>query len=777
MDPEHPSADPLLAPTPEYLASVKVCPLIPALKKDITVNSALSWEQLTASDINFAIVRPLVVKYARLQNMAVVYACLVVRSYFLAQSEINLAFTGVMQSRANLCELLAIKLSTYFASHSIARAAVLCTAWNPLAGATPQVMQDVRSAIHSELGLETAQTAIEMAIATRAKAFLASPVTQNVINDLYAGNVVFSLNATRSILADNYKPRAIQIYDVRKAPFLNHYRLRVPRYTAILEFLNFTCLMLAFVLCLANQDKARITFWEAIFILWASACALEEYTASTENGWYIYIANMWNAFDFSFTLIFLVYLCLRINGLYYNDLRTSSFAFDVLACGACILFPRLAFFAVANHIVILSIQAMIVQFVVFMGTVIICFSGLFFTLWTLGMRLDHWSFSMLGWYLIQIWLGNSYVVFSKASSIHPIFGTPLVTIFAVFSNTLLVTILISILSNTVARIDANATQEYLFQFAISTIEGFKNDALFSYQPPFNIMAFLILKPASWFLSPRALHRVNVFLIKVTSLPQLLAITVYERYLKSGGRIRQTSKDFFRKLPQHIKQMPFLDALVGSSHSDVYDAILDMDVDELDFFSEFGDEDEPILGTRHSKENLAATSSRTQLQEASFDFPSSSPTGTRRRMLSRNRVLSTRINSTPTVTAPQQHTRSLSTSTQDQKKGEENYGAVASGPALRVSIPNTGIGNSSMMSPLARLFSNRTSIASSVAGQTLTMSTPEGTLNAKKVEALLEEMKDLPITRLSEEMKDLRERQVRIENLLLTLTRNMGNGGS
>lgn len=40
MDPEHPSADPLLAPTPEYLASVKVCPLIPALKKDVTVSAA-----------------------------------------------------------------------------------------------------------------------------------------------------------------------------------------------------------------------------------------------------------------------------------------------------------------------------------------------------------------------------------------------------------------------------------------------------------------------------------------------------------------------------------------------------------------------------------------------------------------------------------------------------------------------------------------------------------------------------------------------------------------
>lgn len=96
-------------------------------------------------------------------------------------------------------------------------------------------------------------------------------------------------------------------------------RLRVPRYTAILEFLNFTCLMLAFVLCLAStwclvfgfivaaaessvstdQDKARITFWEAIFILWASACALEEYTASTENGWY----SKWSLFPSDYYLL------------------------------------------------------------------------------------------------------------------------------------------------------------------------------------------------------------------------------------------------------------------------------------------------------------------------------------------------------------------------------------------------------------------------------------------------------------------------------------------
>lgn len=43
----------------------------------------------------------------------------------------------------------------------------------------------------------------------------------------------------------------------------------------------------------------------------------------------------------------------------------------------------------------------------------------------------------------------------------------------------------------------------------------KSDALISYQPPFNLLAFAILWPASWVLSPRSLHSANVFLIRVT----------------------------------------------------------------------------------------------------------------------------------------------------------------------------------------------------------------------------------------------------------------------
>lgn len=51
--------------------------------------------------------------------MAIIYACLVVRSYFLGEAESNLAYAGVMLSRATLCEILAMKLLGNFAQNQI----------------------------------------------------------------------------------------------------------------------------------------------------------------------------------------------------------------------------------------------------------------------------------------------------------------------------------------------------------------------------------------------------------------------------------------------------------------------------------------------------------------------------------------------------------------------------------------------------------------------------------------------------------------------------------
>lgn len=63
---------PLLAPTAETLSQVKIWPLIFHIKRDVDqmLDTALTWDQLTASDVNFTIVRPLILKYASIHNLA-----------------------------------------------------------------------------------------------------------------------------------------------------------------------------------------------------------------------------------------------------------------------------------------------------------------------------------------------------------------------------------------------------------------------------------------------------------------------------------------------------------------------------------------------------------------------------------------------------------------------------------------------------------------------------------------------------------------------------------
>ncbi|KAE9399264.1 hypothetical protein BT96DRAFT_1019592 [Gymnopus androsaceus JB14] len=626
--------------------------LIPAIKKEVirTIDSPLNWDQLTASDISFSIVRPIVFKFARLKNLAVVYACLRRAIMIWLMPESNL-------TRANLCELLAMKLLSYFASDHMNLVAALTTSWNPLTGATSSFVDEVQQVLRcDDEDLNYPQSALEMAVSTKSTKFLSSPVAQKVVNDIYSGRVIFSTAATRSVLADNYKPRSIQFYDWREAPFLDHYRLRVPKYGAILEFLNFAVLLLTFILCLANRNLGQTNFWEWVFILFAGAFAFEEYTASTEHGWKIYIANMWNVFDTTFVIIFF---------------HVSDFAHT-----RTFWIGSLAFFAVSNTVVVLALRAMIAEFVFFIGIAAICFSGLLFTLWTL--------------------------------------------------------VLISILSNTVARIDANITQEYLFQFTISTIEGVNADALFSYQPPFNILAFLILKPASWIISPRALHSLNVFLIKLTSFPILIAIGVYERYLAHGQSLRESGKgaaqSLFNSLPRQIKNIPIVEALVGSTSANIYDAIFDVEAEhDAELFGDSDEDEAPALRSLNVVSPPASPTSVRRVRKTSSLAPSTS--GVRR------------------DPSPSSGLRPISTNLEPSASAEV--------PTVRTK------------SPLTRLFVRTPSTENPVSAAATSVEA-----SVRRVETLVDEMKGIPLQKIREEMKELQDRQARIENLLLALTRGM-----
>jgi len=335
--------------------------------------------------------------------------------------------------------------------------------------------------------------------------------------------------------------------------------------------------------------------------------------------------------------------------------------------------------------------------------------------------------------------GNTYLSFAQAESFHPIFGPMLMVIFAAMSNTLLVTILISILSNTFARIDANAIQEHLFQFALMTMEGVKGDALFSYQPPFNLLAYILLFPLSRLVSPRTLHRANVLLMRITSFPILLTIAVYERLFARGQKWRESSQDAGKSLmailPKPIKHSALFEAIIGSNTKDLLEAIFSVDISgEPAFFDEETTDEVPMLRSYNSHEHIGRNTPAGGGASGS----------------------GTPVPRSPILLSPSSTTRRSRSRSAQPHIGDAVGADIFSQPS-----------NGSLTSPLAKLFSRRP------ASEAFTSSHEVTTAAAvKKLERLVDGLKEIPYQQLKDEMKELQERQSRIENLLLTLTRGM-----
>ncbi|KAL7417287.1 hypothetical protein BDY24DRAFT_438375 [Mrakia frigida] len=592
-------------PTTESVLAIRVFDLIHSVHDDIVrnIDTALSWEQLCAPDINFSILRPLLHNYTSTKNPAIIYALLLNRIQFLRLSESDLSFTALQSSRADLCEILAIKLTRTFSSNDLELVDVLSRPWNPYQHAPASVLQDVdQEDIEEEM-----QNSLELAITASAKHFLSTPLLQRVIGLVHSGAIVYhlSLSSKRALLSDTYKSKKIRdqetrgragitdvdhgvhLYDARDAGWLDHGRLKVPFWRDFIELINFVLLFLAFIVCVKEHDLERINIYEGTFLVLAAGLILDEFAASREHGIQFYVSSLFNGFDLSFIAIVLAYVVIRIRGLTSHppNLETAELAFDTLACGAALLFPRLAFSFVQNHVIIIALKAMMHDFVKFMAFAVICFSGFFFALSTLG---SEWTSKSIIWLMAQIWFGSSCSLcfsstrlaastesplspfirswpdlsFQSSASFHPIFGPLLLISYAAFCSTLLLTILISILSNRFAEISQNAAEEKCFQSALSTVGGVKGDAIFSYIIPLNIPAAVILGPLSFVLTPRAFHRTNVFLIRVSTFPLLIAISLYERWKANAAS--QTHGRTGTAV-EHI-----YDAIVGSSSDWVED---------------------------------------------------------------------------------------------------------------------------------------------------------------------------------------------------------------
>ena len=458
------------------------------------------------------------------------------RVHFLHEQSFHTHQHTVSETRALLCEIMAIRiLRTFDEDHDdpkglLTLANMLVGGFDPFQNAPPEISQEYSKAfrwgIQDRGGSERKLTALELAIISDSKAFLSTVPCQKVVDAIYQGQIVYTPTTFIDMLPDHYKSKSVTLYDAATAPLLDQYRLIVPRNRNAIEIAHFIILLTLYLSLMSHRDPSDFSWLEVAFCVYAFGWILDQIATILEHGWKVYTQNLWAFLDVTFAIIYAFYFVLRVRAHVANDEEAALTAFDVLSIGAPVLVPRLAFNVLSENMLFVSLRDMMANFFVLTLLAAWCFGGFLLSMTWMSRR-GHGPITISKW-MLWVWFGLDATGMERSAEFHWLLGPILMVTFAFLGNTLFLTILVSMLSNTFSLISANATAEIQYRRAVLTFEGVKSDAIFSFHPPFNILALLVLWPLKLTLSPRWFHKVVVTGVRTLNAPLLLAITFYER---------------------------------------------------------------------------------------------------------------------------------------------------------------------------------------------------------------------------------------------------------
>lgn len=488
-------------------------------------------------------------------SRATLYALMANCLQFEKEIHLNPGNSGASQTRAMVSELLAIKLLREYTTRELIDA--LSYEFHPLQG------QDQSTAwTAAPQGKRVTGTAriscLEVAIRAQAKRFLAHPVVVQQLEAIWAGTIVFHsaadhlhrrLNrsaaenqgygtslehgvASPSETNTTFR-RSVTLYNPREASLFKLSRLRVPRYRQFLSTLSFAVLLGLFLAVLERRSN-RITSLEIVFWFWSAGFMLDEIVGFNEQGFSLYLMSFWNIFDLGILLLLFCYYCLRVYGAFLTYPRSNQIAdqaYDVLAANAVLLFPRL--FSVLDHYryfsqLLVAFRIMASDLIAVFVLIVIACSGFFVAFLSFG---NDYSPKTVAYGLFQMVMGFTPTAWAMWDE-YNILGRTILTLFLFICHFVIVTILVSVLSNSFMRIVNNANSEHQFLFAVNTISMVKSDALFSYVAPTNVIAWLVT-PFRYLMPFRQYIKLNRTIIKVTHLPILFTICLYEKTILSA----------------------------------------------------------------------------------------------------------------------------------------------------------------------------------------------------------------------------------------------------
>lgn len=549
-------------------------------------DTVLTWDQLRSPQVSQFLVKPIQQEIKEHYLNSATHYALIANALQFTKEASNAASSGTDKTRAMLCELLAIKLLREASTRELIDA--LSYGFDPMQG--QPVGETAPQTMHRRHTQRPARiSCIEVAIRAGSKRFLAHPLVVQHLQAIWNGSIVFhsaadSMHRRRpSIVAIGSRggndqvqkaqdsagnQRMATLYNPRDASLFKLSRLRVPRYRNILSTISFAILLLLFVAVL-QEKSLEITTLELIFWAWTAGYMLDEVINFNEQGFSLYIASFWNTFDVGILILLFIHLCLRLYGVVLPEDNVSKhhiakLAYDLLAATSVLLFPRL--FSVLDHYryfsqLIIAFRMMAADMIAIFLLIIIFCSGFLVALtfaFSNGDQTDNPR--DVAYALLQMLLGFTPAAWDRWADYNWL-GRTVLIVFLFVCHFVVVTILITVMTNSFMEIVRNANEEHQYLFAINVISSVKSDALFAYVPPTNVLQWMFT-PLKFVLPFRQYLKLNRTIIKITHTPILFTIYLYERLVlqpkyidtvdlvAARGRARRT---FTERLPRLMRE--------------------------------------------------------------------------------------------------------------------------------------------------------------------------------------------------------------------------------
>ena len=305
-------------------------------------------------------------------------------------------------------------------------------------------------------------------------------------------------------------------------------RLRVPLYTKVFESLFTASFLVLYYAALFERNEKRITVTEIFLFIWIAAFAYDEFGEFQDTGSLFYTRDFWNYWDVGVLLVGIAFLITRTVGLARGDQQLVSTSFDILSLEALFLVPKLFSLLSLNTYfgtLIPCLKEMTKDFIKFLVIVIVLYVGFLTTFTMLGR--EELSVPEISWDLVYVFFGAATIGFDVARRISTTLGPPLMIIFVCMTNILLITSLISLLSNSLTRVMDHAREEYFFQYSVFVLDASASKRLTYFFPPLNLIPLALLRPLRLCLPGRTVRSFRISLLKATHGPFVAAIWAYE----------------------------------------------------------------------------------------------------------------------------------------------------------------------------------------------------------------------------------------------------------